>query len=534
MKTKIVYILIAMAGFLNSGCEEFIETEQRGKQNLDNYFTNDEECEAFVNGIYSGFANIEEWWKQWLRLTNEMATDDAWMGNLTQGNGDSYPSAHYSITASNAPARLKDFYQHKYYNIAACNLAIHRIADAPVADALKNRLIAEAKFFRAFNYWELVQNWGDVVLILEPTGTTGLNLARSPKADVYTQIVADLKDAEQALPVRYTGEDIGRATKGAAQALLARTYLFMKDYQNAYNYAGLVINSGTYQLDPKFVNIWSVYNHNGVESIFEWQSSSNQSYALGSRFAIIMAARGQTWADPENSMDGWGWCVPTSHLEQAYLSEGDELRRKSTIIKLGDAVYGDETDNPNYQFEPGQNKSCRVWRKFYVPIAMRRQLIKEDQHVPLPYIFLRLGEMYLTRAEAAFFLNKPAEALQDINTLRERVDLPVKTGLSGNDLLYAIWKERRLELANEGMRLYDLRRQIDPVSKKPMIAMVMGPNGSFVKYNLEESTDKWELKHPEERQDKGIMFIAGRHELWPIPQSEIDRSNGMVTQNPGY
>ncbi|MGD9556939.1 MAG: RagB/SusD family nutrient uptake outer membrane protein, partial [Mangrovibacterium sp.] len=265
MKTKIIYFLICFTAVFSPACEEFIETEQRGQQNLDNYFTNESECEAFVNGIYSGFANIEEWWKQWLRLSNEMATDDAWMGNLTQGNGDSYPSAHYSITASNAPGRLKDFYQHKYYNIAACNLAIHRIADAPVADALKNRLIAEAKFFRAFNYWELVQNWGDVVLILEPTGTAGLNLARSPKADVYAQIVADLKDAEQALPVSYTGESIGRVTKGAAQALLARTFLFMKDYQNAYNYAGLVINSGTYQLEPEFINIWSVYNHNGVE-----------------------------------------------------------------------------------------------------------------------------------------------------------------------------------------------------------------------------------------------------------------------------
>jgi len=165
---------------------------------------------------------------------------------------------------------------------------------------------------------------------------------------------------------------------------------------------------------------------------------------------------------------------------------------------------------------------------------MRRQLIKEDQHVPLPFIFLRLAEMYLTRAEASFFLNKPDEAMQDINTLRARVKLPAKTGLSGNNLLYAIWKERRLELANEGMRLFDLRRQIDPVTSKPMIDLVMGPNGSFVKYNLEQSTDKWELTNPEERQDKGTMFIQGRHELWPVPQSEIDRSNGLITQNPGY
>jgi len=246
-----------------------------------------------------------------------------------------------------------------------------------------------------------------------------------------------------------------------------------------------------------------------------------------------MQARGQSWDDPDNSMDGWGWCVPTSNLEQAYLSEGDDIRRLSTICRMGEAVYGDD-ENTDYQFSLNQNKSGRVWRKFYVPLAMRRQLTTEDQHVPLPYIFMRLAEMYLTRAEAAFFLNRPNDALTDINVVRDRVDLPAKTGLSGNDLLYAIWKERRLELANEGMRLYDLRREIDPVANKPMIDLVMGPNGSFVKYNLEESTDEWELSHPEERQDKGTMFIEGRHELWPIPQSEIDRSNGLLSQNPGY
>ena len=533
MNKKFIYIFLSCVLLLATSCEDFIDTEQRGVQNLDNYFATEAECESFVNGIYSGFANIEEWWKQWVRISNEMATDDAWMGNLTQGSGDSYPFAHYSITASNAPARLKDFYVAKYSNISACNIAIQRIEEADILEDLKARYIGEAKFFRAFNYWELVQNFGDVVLILEPTGTDGLNLTRSPKAEVNAQIIADLKDAELALPDSYTGMNIGRATKRAAQALLARAYLFMKDYQNAYDYSDKVIKSGQFSLEPDFVNVWSVYNHNGVESIFEWQANSIQGYALGSRFATIMQARGQSWDDPDNSMDGWGWCVPSSNLEQAYLSEGDDIRRLSTICRMGEPVYGDD-ENTDYQFSLNQNKSGRVWRKFYVPLAMRRQLTTEDQHVPLPYIFLRLAEMYLTRAEAAFFLNRPGEALADINVVRDRVDLPAKTGLSGNDLLYAIWKERRLELANEGMRLYDLRREIDPVANKPMIDLVMGPNGSFVKYNLEESTDEWELSHPEERQDKGTMFIEGRHELWPIPQSEIDRSNGVLSQNPGY
>jgi hypothetical protein len=89
-------------------------------------------------------------------------------------------------------------------------------------------------------------------------------------------------------------------------------------------------------------------------------------------------------------------------------------------------------------------------------------------------------------------------------------------------------------MASEGLRLYDLRRQIDPVSGKPRIAEAMGPNGYFVRYNLYESTDPYETIHPEEPQDKGILFQENQHELWPIPQSEIDRSNGVISQNPGY
>nr|WP_319400757.1 RagB/SusD family nutrient uptake outer membrane protein [uncultured Carboxylicivirga sp.] len=529
---NIALTLIAAIAF--SSCDDFIEVETRGQQDLDNYFQTETECVNFVNGCYAGFANVEDWWQQWLRLSNQMATDDAWMGNLTQDNSHSYALAHYTVNASNAPDAIVNFYTYKYYDISRCNIAINRIPDAPIAESIKARLVGEAKFLRAYNYWELVQNFGDVVLTLEQTGTAGLTLARSPKEMVYAQIIQDLKDAAAVLPAAYETSELGRATKGACLALLARTYLFTEDYQNAYTYADSVITQFDYQLEPNFVDVWSVYNHNGVESIFEWQSNSDQSFTVGSRFAIIMQARGQVWDDPENSMDGWGWCVPTSDLENAYLSEGDDIRRLSTICRMNEPVYGDEEANPAYNFADNQHKSNRVWRKFYVPIAMRRSLIKEDQHVPLPFIFIRLAEMYLTRAEAAYHLNNPSQALSDINFIRARVNLEPKEGLTGSNLLYAIWKERRLELANEGMRLYDLRRQIDPIANKPRIAVIMGANGTFVRYNTVESTDEWELSHPEERQDKGVMFEEGKHELWPIPQSEIDLSNGVVTQNDGY
>lgn len=533
---RIFNILLTISLLTATACEDFIEIEDRGKQDLDNYFATDKEAEAFVNGIYKSFATWEEWWQQISRITNIMATDDAWMGNLGQDPSDHFAMSHYFVDASNAPGSLKNYYRFKYENIGACNIAIDRIPKASISDQIKTRLIGEAKFFRAFGYWELVQNFGDVVLITQPESSEGINKARSPKEDVYVQIVKDLKEAANVLPPTYDSPNTGRVTSWAAKALLARTYLFMKDYSNAYAYADTVIKESPYELEPNFVDIWSVYNHNGVESIFEIKANSNQTYNVGNRFSVVMAARGEIWPEGEEDkvMDGWGWCVPSSHLEQAYISEGDDIRRKSTIIKVGEPVFGDETNNPDYQFNTNLNKSGRIWRKYYVPIAMRKQLVTKDGHIPLPKILLRLGEIFLTRAEAAYFLNDIAQAKSDIKTIRARVQLGDKDHLSGNDLLYAIWKERRLEMASEELRLFDLRRQIDPISGKPMITEAMGPNGYFVQYNLNENTDPYETVHPEERQDKGIRYQEGQHELWPIPQSEIDRSHRVVTQNPNY
>ncbi len=534
-KNKYIILLAVLLGMLTS-CEDFIDIENKGKQTIDNYFQTTDECEAYVNGLYQSLTFYSDWWKQYLFISNNMASDDAWMGNLSQDPGDAYPFAHYTIDASNAPSKLVDQYVHDYYHINNCNIALENLPSSPVEEDLKNRYMAEVKFLRAFTYWELIQNFGDVVLMTQPEGTSSLNKTRSPKADVYAQVVTDLQEAAAVLPSRFTGENVGRATKYACHALLARTYLYMEEYDKAYAHADTVIRFGGYSLEPNFIDIWSVYNHNGQESIFEVQTSGDQDYSVGNMFSVVMNARSEIWSSDEEDkiMDGWGWCVPSSHLENAYLSEGDDIRRKSTIIRYGEPVYGDEELNPNYQFNVEINKSGRTWRKFYVPIAMRQSLAKKDSHIPLPFVLLRLGEMYLTRAEAAYFTGDINQAHSDIATIRARVGLGDKNDLSGNDLLYAVWKERRLEMACEGQRLYDLRREIDPVQNKPMIDLAMGPEGYFVKYNLEESTDEYETIHPKESQDKGTYFVEGRHELWPIPQSEIDRSNGVISQNPNY
>lgn len=531
---RILYLLLITSLFISYSCKDsFLDSSLTGQQDLDNYFTNLDECKSFVDGLYLGFASWNDWWEQYLRLINETATDDAWMGNLQQDNSGFYAFAFYTINASNDPGGLYNFYYYKYQNIAQANIAIKYIPETDIDEEDKNQLIAESKFFRAYSYWELVQNFGDVALTLEPLGSSSLDLERSDKSVVYSAILDDLKSAAKSLPESWSGDDLGRVTSGACKALLARTYLFMQDYKNANAYADSVINS-VYSLEPDFVNIWSCSNHNGVESIFEIQTSSDQTYAVGAYSPVVVNARGEIWdsGDSDKAIDGWGWCVPTSNLENAFKEEGDSIRLNSTIIRNGMYVYGDSLDNPNYRFNTNYNKSGRTWRKLYVPISVRKNLTNIAGYIPLDMILIRLGEMYLTRAEAAYQLGDEAQALTDINTIRRRVELDEKKDLSGNELLYAIWNERRLELAGEGMRLYDLRREIDPVEKKQMISVVMGENGTFVQYNA-SSADYYENLHTAEPSNKGANFVEGRHELWPIPQSEIDKSSSL-SQNPGY
>lgn len=523
-------------------CDDFIDHEKRGVQNLDKYFETPEECEYWLNDLYLKATWVADWWQLTApRITNEVATDDAWMGNTSQSPEDLFPAGHYLITPSRM-GNIPNIYIYRFESITRCNQAIHRIPNSKISDELKDKYIGEALFLRAYNYLELVNNFGALPLCLEELSTSQLDKVRSPKEDIYSAIEGDLIQACKLLKADATkiNTERGRANKWAAQALLARAYLYQSKWEKAYTYADSVITTGPYQLETDFVNIWKVGTPNCMEVIFETQTSDQEDKNLGNQMSTFTGARGESIKDfpsqdSKDVMDGWGWGVPTSDLENCYLSENDDIRRKSTIITWGEPVYGDETHNPTYKFDLGQNKSGRAIRKYYIPIETRRLLVKKRENAPLNVPVIRLAEMYLTRAEASFHKGNVNDAMDDVDFVRARVNLAPKKGtVTGNNALRAIWKERRMELAFEGLRLYDIRRQIDPDTNKPVIASILGPNGSFVKYNTQTSTDPYELTNKGELQNKGTNFDLNKHLVWPIPQAEIDRSGGTITQNPGY
>lgn len=520
IKNKFLLPVLIMLLIATAGCKkDFFDKKLYGIQDQLATIKDETSATALINGCYV-FVDGTDWWSgRFDRMMLECSSDDGWGGNDYQDRPTEIGSMAFTQALNSDNSYVQSLFDNLYQGVRNCNNLMVVMPNAPVTDALKKRTIAEAKFLRAYYYFELVKNYGDCVLYTNLPTSADL-IPRSPAKDVYAQIVKDLKEASSDLPEKndYTATDKGRATKGAALALLSRAYLFMEDYANAETISKSIIDSKKYDLEPNYGDLWKVNNPWSIESLFEI------GYFPDTKFSTGVRATTMTWATSDG---GWGWFGLTGDLENAFKAEGDDVRRKNTIVKEGDSVEGENRTYPAYN---GQHTSGRHFRKFYVPIADRGGLYGNQ---PLNQIIMRYAEILLIYAKAAAFNGKSAEALFELNKVRQRVGLTPKAGLSGDALKLAIWNERRLELAGERTYRWDDIRRIK-INGKKLIASLMGPNGSFVKYNTTLSTDPVETKPHRESNTKGTEFKEGKNELWPIPRSVIQASNGKVTQNNGY
>ena len=562
---QLLAILTLFGSLTFTSCEDFLTEEVRGQQNLDTYFTTADECEAYITGCYQditcgGWWNINTVW-----LLSEMCRDDAWMGNTTQSQSDYISLAHYQGNgASNGP--ISNFWQYRYKGILRCNVAIDRISNAELEDKeLQARLVAEARFLRGYFYFELARNFGGVPLITEfkmPEEIQGIT--RASLENTYKFIEEDLIAAAEVLPKRseYADADMGRATSGAALGLLGKVYLYQEKWTEARDvlqklipesgYTGEDAQTTEYDLLPNFGDVWDKDFDNSVESLFEVQYEYHATLAVGGSLSTVTGARSCGAA----LGDGWAWCQPTANLEAAY-SEDDE-RREWTIIKTGCTEIKGETEenftkilNDNKEIsvyddcvekynlpanslviDPSGHKSGRIIRKYYLPLNDRPEVYNTDKS-PLNHRILRYADVLLMYAEACNELSDDTHAQAALNRVRNRAGLsPVS--VTGNELRHAIRNERRLELAFEQNRLYDIRRWKDD-NGKPVIANLMGENGSFVKWNTDPATrDAMEWDNQGEASDKGKSFREDRDLLFPIPLYEVTMSNGSIEQNPNW
>ncbi len=560
MKLNKFKILPVLAALLLSatGCDSFLTENVRGTENLDTYFKTAEEVNSYVGGCYFEIAKGGGWWQVYNTwLMSDMTTDDLWDGNTTQDDG--YQLTTHFLPNGQTQGILQNFWGARYQGINTCNVAIARIPGAGMDETVKAQRMAEVRFLRAFFYFDLVRNFGGVPLVLEP-GANVRGQGRASLEDCYKFIEDELTAVAEVLPQRskYAPADMGRATRGAALGILGKAQLYQGKWAAAKETLAKIVNEGEYELLPDFGQVWSVKHNNSKESLFEVQQMyGGDTYALGGSLTVVTGCRNGVG-------DGWSWGQPTSDLENAFKAAGDSVRLAWTIIKttcksiagedqfqkfidnnsavcaITDQKYvdyknrfgwTDATYNTTYIIDPAQHKSARIIRKYFVPLADRPEVYNIDK-IPLNHRVLRYADVLLMLAEACAETGDATGAQKYLNQVRSRVGLSPVTA-TGTALRDAVRAERRLELAHEQCRLYDLRRW-DMADGRKMMCHVFGPNGSFVKYNTGATADMYEKWNQNEPSDKGIRFDPARDLLYPIPLYEIQHSEGAIQQNPGW
>lgn len=485
---KHIAALYFLAALALGSCEKYLELEPASQSiAVDNsgadsvYFKTASEVEAALAGAYSDFKN--EYYQLDYYVNGDAQADDAYAGG---DNPDNFQIDDYRLDATNR--NVSRDWAYLYSTIGKTNTILNNIdavADPALAADRKEEVIGEAAFIRAFMYFQLVQLWGDVPLQLQEVKSISaarldeiysiIFPARSPQEEVYAQIITDLETALLRVPA--TAPHKGYVTTGAVNAVLAKVYATQEphDWEKVRQYCDAVI-AGGYSLLPDYEQLWDNANENSAESIFEIN------YTGG-------AADGNWGTKIFRGLDWKKFNLPSNDLVAAFDAENDQIRKNASVIFLDVTGKWSDSHWPQTQY-PFINK----WRNFQEG---------SDQN----YIFIRLADILLLKAEALNELGDPDGAAALVDQIRERVNLPPTTASSQADLRRAIEKERRLELAFEGHRWYDLKRTGRAIE---VMNSAKGPNGQPLGYNLT----------PERL-------------LWPIPQAELDK-NSKLTQNPGY
>ncbi|MFZ4454696.1 MAG: RagB/SusD family nutrient uptake outer membrane protein [Bacteroidales bacterium] len=480
---RILYLLIIAANALVfTACESDLNVVPQDKLSKDDFLSNPKYAPEVVNSAYNQMLNFEMYSFAWIGVTS-ITSDDADKGS-SDGDAGSDKDKLDQLAFEPSLRSFNDLWKQRYAGIYRCNEGIYYLSQVSLEESLKNRFIGELKFLRAMYYFDLVRMFGGVPVIADKIDFKNEALVnqvvytRKTKAETYAQIEKDLTDAAAALPLSYSSADVGRATKGAAQGLLAKAYLHQNKWSEAFAMAGNVIDSHQYSLLANYADVWREVGENGTESLFEIQATLGKGVQ---GYTDVQSGRGT----PDH---GWGFNTPTVNLANAY--EAGDKRREGTIMFTGQVLWdGFQTPttgwtNPRYNYKAYQSRTAETWDDNKSETAKNVRLLK-------------YSDVLLIRAEAAFHLDNFTESLKMVNEIRKRAGLSDLASIT----LDQIYKERRLEMAMEHERWFDIVRTGQ--ASKAMTAV-------------------------------GQVFIVGKHELFPIPEEQITLSKGLLKQNPNY
>ncbi|GAB3996989.1 RagB/SusD family nutrient uptake outer membrane protein [Spirosoma daeguense] len=499
---------------LISGCkDDILEKSNPNGVTVDNFYKNGTELTSAVTAIYasakSNFLTSREWF-----FLHDLRSDD-----VTSGGGQLETPRNQLLLGSHDPgnAVMSNVWAGYYRLIHRANSVLDlstKVTD--MAAATKSRLLAEARFLRAWAYFDLVAMWGGVPLYKNYVTSVEGSLARSPEKDVYDFIIADLKAAQDALPATYEAASFGRATKGAAQMLLAKVYLQQADYTNAKTELQKIITSGTYSLVDEYSDNFLEETEFNKESIWEinfYPSNGTYNWDADGNGAT---AGTETVRTQEYSAIGWRNVIPSNSILNEFekTTKGDaktDPRYAKSFYFTGDKYNSDK----NTLTDAAQNGNASLvggatlkvsWRKFSL-------MYKTDQSFMTGGInqrVMRYAETLLAMAECENELGNIASAVNYLNMTRARKSVampayPTATyPVSTKDQVFAaIVHERRVELSGEQIRNRDILRwrKAGKLTTEPF-----------------------------------SYFQKGKHELLPIPQTEVDNNPKIepADQNPGY
>ncbi|GAC1368282.1 MAG: RagB/SusD family nutrient uptake outer membrane protein [Hymenobacter sp.] len=501
---------LALSLVMASGCKDYLNVAPQGQLSEDAIRNDPGAAQKLVDGVYNamylGGFGPDVHGLQFVILT-DIASDDSDKGSSPNDYGDAGQVDKFTLNSTNS--NINNVWNGYYQAISRANQALDKIPLSPASDEVKNKLLGEVKFLRGYFYFNLVRLYGGVPKLDRVPATSEINnpalQQRATAADIYAFIISDLQFAVDNLPLK-SATQTGRATKAAAQGMLAKVYLYQKNYQKAFDLTNEIITgkSGAYALYPKYEDIWRTPGANSSESIFEVQTGINAA-CNNSAVELYTVSQGPRsggkggWADL-----GFGFNSPTTQLVAAY--EPGDVRKAGSIIFIQPTAPAGTRSTGTVLWDGFRIPSKDSVENFRYSYKAYHSRTKEpncgnNDFLPKNIRVLRYAEILLIHAEAAVQLGNAAAATTDLNMVRSRAGLGAKPATLAN-----IWQERRVELALEHDRFFDLVRQesVQPGRIVPLFAA------------------------------QGITFTKGKNELFPIPQPQIDLSGGVLTQNPGY
>lgn len=492
MKSKYIFGLLSFMFIAFASCDSMLDVELQGEYSNTTFYQTREHAILAINSTYqiASFTNTAN--NLW--VFGDVASDDAVKGGDAGDRSDITYINDFSVNSDNG--ELESIWRHYYEGIVRANNVTSYVPEINMDEELKQRIIAEAKFLRAYYYFHLTNIFGDIPLKTKTIiNVDGFNIPISSVALIYDQIEQDLMDASAVLPISYGSTDTGRATKGAAFGLLAKVYLFQEKWQLALDYTDSVTELGIYNLVPIYSQNFKVLDKNNSEAIFEIQHLESQSPSLGSYL--------NQYFSPKTK--GYAFNAPTQNfIDQFEFTPIDSVydpRLDYTVGRNGQNWVNGEAFDPKWSVT-GYLQKKHVQPLSEVPIG--------DGN--LNYTFMRFAEILLIKAEALNELNRSIEAIIPLNEVRKRARecylydseldgydgtvpaglLPEITNTNTSYLRTAIQHERRVELSFEFHRFYDLMR--------------------YGKSIAEEALKNTNFNYDEDR-------------YFPIPQSEIDANS---------